>query len=294
MQLQKFLIPLVMSFGVLSADISLPYAEIGLGYDYFRSLPEGDWDGNTGGLISFNVAAPAPCLEEQNIDMQLGGSYGIYDWSGRGSAPSGLLGQSQQQAFLTAAIAQKDICFSGISAGLAFDWMWNRRASVFAANYNISQLRFRAGYLSDCENEWGVWGTLNTQTAHKSSQGIPVSFRAISQVNLYWEHYYENCARTMVWIGLPYKKSLSFSSGRAGKFIVGADFQVPLTCSFSIEGHASYMHGHSAPTPFKSRYYAANIYLGLKWAFGDSECCTFPYFSVGNNSNFITDTSLTF
>lgn len=285
--------------GTVSADLYYPYTgEIGLGYDYFRSVPEGDWAGNTGALVSLNLSMPMPaldcCVDDWGVGAQIGSSYGIYNWSGKDSAPSNKESQTQQQAFLTTALYRRTSCDSGINGGIAYDWMWNKNAGVLSIDHDLSQLRFRGGYICHQENEWGIWGTINLNTAHKRSQGLSVSFRAISQLSLYWEHYYENCARTMIWVGLPYKKSLLFSSGRVGQFLIGADFRVPLTCSWGIEGHACYMHGHSAHGALKQRNYAANIYVGLTWAFGDVCDCAAPYFSLGNNSNFIVDTSLTF
>lgn len=287
----------------LTGENYIPYTcELGLGYDYFRSLPEGDWEGNTGGLVSINVGIPAPyligvpaqCLLDYGINAQIGGSYGVYDWSGRGSSPSGRQTRAQQQAFLTGAISRRTPCCSGINVGLAYDWMWNKNASVFALQSSIAQLRFQGGYICDQTDEWGIWGTLDVHTSHRRSEGIPVSFRAISQINVYWEHRFENCARTMLWAGIPYKKSLMFSTGRAGKFILGGCFHAPLTDRLSIDGHACYMKGHSASGALKQRYSAANLCIELKWAFGDEECGIEPYMPIGNNSNFITDTNITF
>jgi len=279
----------------LAAENFIPYAcEIGIGYDYFRSLPEGDWEGNTGGLVDLNACALVPYLTEYGIGVQGGGSYGVYDWSGRGSSPSGSQTSTQQQAFVTGAIYRQTPCCSGVNAGIAYDWMWNKNAGVFALDSSIAQLRFQGGYLYNQTDEWGVWGTLDVLTAHKESEGIPVSFRAISQINLYWEHRFANCVRTMIWAGLPYKKSLMFSSGRAGQYILGASFRSPLAYGFSIDGHASYMKGHSASGSLKQRNYAANLFIGLTWAFGDQNCGVEPYMPIGNNSNFLTDTNVTF
>lgn len=283
------------AFFTLAAENCIPFAcEAGLGYDYFRSLPEGDWEGNTGGLASLNLCLPLPYVMDEGFGTQLGGSFGVYDWSGRGSSPSGNQTSAQQQAFVTAALFRRTPCCSGFNAGLAYDWMWNKNASVFGLQSSISQLRFQGGYVCDQTDEWGIWGTLDVHTSHRHSLGTPVSFRAISQVNLYWEHRFENCVRTMVWAGIPYKRSLMFTTGRAGRFILGASFHAPLTCRLSIDGHASYMRGHSAPGSLKQRTYAANLCFELKWAFGDVDCCAEPYMSIGNNSNFITDTNITF
>lgn len=280
---------------MLAAEFCMPYVcDVGLGYDYFRSLPDGDWEGNTGGLASLNICTPTPYLMDYGVGIQVGGSYGVYDWSGRGSSPSARQSAAQQQVFLTGAIFRKTPCYSGFNIGIAYDWMWNKNASVFALESTISQLRFQGGYQLNQINEWGIWGTLDLHTSHRVSQGIHVLFKAISQVNIYWQHRFENCARTMIWAGIPYKKSLMFSTGRAGKFIVGANFHTPLTNRLSIDGYASYMKGHSAPRGLKNRIYAANICIQLTCAFGDRCPELEPYMSIGNNSNFITDTNVTF
>lgn len=278
-----------------ASEACLPFGgEVGLGYDYFRSIPDGDWEGNTGALVSANLAAPFLCLDKSDVGIQVGGSYGIYDWSGRGSSPSDLQLQSQQQSFLTIALYNKTFSNHGVNAGIGFDWMWNKNFGVFALQNNMAQFRYQIGYLLCTGDEWGIWGASDLYTSTRISEGIPVEARAISQVNLYWEHTFVNCARTKLWGGAPTKKSLSYPSGRAGQFILGGSFHAPLASRLSIDGHASYMKGHSAVGAFKQRNYAANICIELKWAFGNGSSATTPYMPIGNNSNFIADTNLTF
>jgi len=86
---------LLANFSNLKADTCLDYAgEVGVGYDYFRGLAEGSWEGNTGALISCNlgVFTSYPAYPDVGcIGAQAGGSYGVYDWSGRGPVPAGPL-----------------------------------------------------------------------------------------------------------------------------------------------------------------------------------------------------------
>lgn len=263
----------------------------GAAYDYFRSIPEGDWEGNTGALVDFNLGTP---LLRSGWGFQFGSSYGIYDWTGRNSAPSNLQKSVQQQLFLTAGLFRKTPCCSGINAGIVFDWMWNKRLGVFGVETSFSQLRVQGGYLCEGTNEYGIWSAIPLEKSHRSSQHTPLTFRAISQINAYWKHTYANCAETMLWIGAPYMKSLSFHSGKAGKIIVGASFHAPLCRQLQICGHANYMAPHSASENHRGRYHAANICLGVQYSFG-STCSKYtPYMPVGNNSNFMTDTNLTF
>lgn len=296
MQALRVLGILFISFvgGVLSADCCLPfYFEVGAGYDYFRSLPDGNWEGNTGGLVKANIAKDF-CYCDQLWVAQIGGSFGIYDWNGNTSAPTDRQAGTQQQGFVTAGLSWRTPCSSGFNIGLAYDWMWNKNLGVFRVDANVDQLRYQAGYQFCCNDEIGLWGTFHLRTAYRESQEVPVAFRAISQLNLFWKHIYANCAETKVWVGAPVSSSMMFDSGRSGQFIVGGSFYAPLAYRLGLEGHASYMHPHSADDDLRSSLYGANIYIGLTYAIGGSGYCKKPYLEIANNSNFYLDTDLNF
>lgn len=297
----------VWSDSYLSDVASCMIGDITIGYDDFRSLPDGSWNNNTGALIGANFAAPVYATACYDFGVQLGGSWGVYDWAGRGSQPSGNFKNVQQQGFVTVgAFALTNAC-SGFNFGVAYDWMGNRNFSVYALDPNFSQIRFLGSYLYCCSDEFGLWGTAHVQTSHNSSQGVPVNFRSINQINAFWRHQYENCAETVVWAGVPYSRSLSFESGLAGRFIMGASFEVPLNDCWSVYGRGSYMFAKHQPDRIESRNDAMNICIGLNYAFGSTgefECadcgcsgcgCGFrALFPVANNSNFISDTSINF
>lgn len=266
--------------------------EVGLGYDFFRSIPDGDWDGNTGGYASFNLAKQLPC---NNFGVQFGGSYGLYDWQGRGSAPSSRQGRIQQQLFLTGGVFRLTQCQSGFNGGVVYDWMWNQGYGLCGVQTSFGQVRLQGGYLCRCTNEYGLWGTIDTNRSHRDCLGVPLIYRSLAQVNAYWKHIFKNQANTVVWAGVPYKRSLSYSTGRAGKFIIGGSFHAPLNGRFCIDGYASYMVPHSSKSSFyKERYYAANICIELKYFFGDHYNAVEPYMPIGNNSNFIADTNFSY
>lgn len=271
------------------------YGEVNLSYDHFRGISEGSWNDNTGGFAEVNFGV----LVADLFGIQAGGSYGVYDWQGRGPVGSENPNGVQQQGFLTGgAFYTTPCCTSGFQAGAVVDWMFNRNFGVFGLNPNFGQVRFQGGYLFNASDEIGIWGTAYLSKNHKSTFQIPVSFRAINQVNLFWRHLFCNCAETMVWAGIPYSKSLMFSGKRAGKYIVGASFSVPLTASLAVEGHGMYMgpNGNHASPRYKS--YGANICIGITYAFGcnKDDCCALwqarPYLPVANNSNFLVDSSL--
>lgn len=264
--------------------------DVALAFDYFRSLPDGSWNGNFGAYSSVNLAIGIP-KEKWGFGAQVGGSYGLYDWEGRGSNVMGNTKALQQQAFLTAGLFRMTPDCSGFNAGVVYDVMFNKQFGVFALNPIIAQVRGQIGYLIQGGNELGFFGTYDTQTSHKTADEVPVVFRAICQVNLFWSHYFKNRAQTMLWAGTPYLRGLMYTSGRAGRYIVGASFRAPLMKALSVFGHGVYMGAQSATASVESRNYAANVCFGISYAFGGCKAGQRPYLSLADNSNFLVDTN---
>ncbi len=278
------------------------FGEINISYDDFRGIPEGTWNGNTGGLIGANFGMTLFDL----IGLQVGGSYGVYDWYGRGSVVPGIAGSVQQQGFVTAGLFHKAsccdgddeiFCCNGIQAAAVVDWMFNKNFGVFALDPSFGQVRYQLSYIINGSQEFGVWGAADIHTAHKSVAGIPVSFRAISQVSLFWRSIFENRSELMLWGGVPYRKSLIVPGKREGQFVVGANFRAPFTDCLSLEAHGAYMGpvGNSSIRHFVN--YDANVCIGITYSFPlrGNNCCNQarPYLPIANNSNFFVDTNLT-
>ena len=254
--------------------------------DYFRGLPDGSFNGNFGGYASLNLDFGIPYA---GLGAQLGGSYGVYDWDGKSSSPSNS-DAVQQQEFATVGFYRK-VCNDGVNFGIVYEWMFNQKFGVFSVDPNVSQVRSQIGYLIKGGNEVGIWGTVNTNTSHKESQEIPLKFRAICQVNLFWSHYFKNRGFTMLWAGTPYRRGLMFTDGRAGRYIAGASFRPPLTPRLSIDGHGVYM-GARTFNGNKSNNYDADVSFAITYSFGGPRPAQKSYMSIGDNSNFLVDTNL--
>jgi len=275
------------------------YGEVSVAYDTFRCLPEGSFVDNSGAYLSANFASPVPFLSDYGLGMQLGGSYGIYDWSGRASNPIGNPKTIQQQGFLTTGFFRTTEYCSGLNVGVVYDWMFNQRFGVFAVNPTFSQVRFKVGYLFDSTDEFGFWGTTYATSKKLTTDDIPLKFRAISQINLFWQHYFCTGAQSMIWAGLPYTKGLMYQGngrrGRAGNFIIGANFNAPLNECWSVNGHAVYLRPHSATGISESKDYGSNVSIGLTYSFGCMKACASrPYLPIADNSNFLADTNFNF
>lgn len=283
------------AFGTDFCCQTMPIAgEVSIAFDDFRGIPDGTWNGNTGGIIGANIGMSVMDL----FGVQAGGSYGVYDWYGRGEVASGISNGVQQQGFVTAGVFTRAQELCGFQAAAVVDWMFNDNFGVFALSPSLGQLRLHLGYLLNDSDEIGLWGTCNLNTVHERAFGIPVTFRAISQVSLFWRHIFENCAEAEVWVGLPCEKSLMFHGKRAGQYILGACFSAPVTSQLSVKGYGSYMGptGNSVSRRFQN--YNANVAIGLSYAFGmgcDNNCEAWmarPFLPVANNSSFFVDTSL--
>ena len=259
--------------------------DISLGADSFRSLPEGSYSGNVGAVVALNLAC---ALHRQGIGVQGGGSFGVYEWDGRASTESKAL---QLQGFATAGLFRMTPQVSGINAGACYDWNIEGKYGVFGLSPTLTQLRGQFGYLFNGNNEFGILGAYAMDTAHEKANALPVDFKAISQVSVFWRNIFRNRGETMLWAGSPYEKGLMYRSGRAGIYIAGASFKAPLTHCLSMYGHGIYMGARKGSAAVKSRNYAANVSIGLTYSFGGVKAGSRPYFSLANNSTFLVDTN---
>lgn len=259
--------------------------QLNTSYDYFRGLPDGSWNGNNGAFIAANGSVSLFDF----INVQLGGSYGLYNWDGRGSVVFGNTKKLEQIGFITAGASS---FWCGWNGGLVYDRLFTDHFSIYDLNPSIDQIRFQGGY-SFCSDELGAWGTLDLSRSHKRALGLPVSFKAIGQMNLFWSHIFQNCAKTTVWIGIPYRKSLKHPHGKAGNFITGFSFRAPLAANLYLDGNGSYMFARAAHGVAQSRNYASSICIGITYFFSDdAQCCESPYMTIANHSNFFVDTNV--
>ncbi len=264
--------------------------DLSLGLDDFRGIYSGSWQNSFGALTALNLTVPIA----RTFSTQLAGSYGLYDWAGRSSTPYKNSKTLEQQGFITVAVSYQTPRSCGWNAGVAYDWMLNKNFGLFAVDPFFDQIRGQFGYLFKGGNELGVWGTYGFRSVHEHAQHIPLKFKGISQVNLFWSHYFKTNGYAMLWVGTPYQRGLIYTSGRTGRFILGTQFSIPFTHSLSFEGHASYMspRGGSGVVPAKN--YGADIYIGITYSFGKRRVAKSPYMTLANNSNFMADTNQNF
>ena len=259
------------------------YLEVNASYDYFRGAPDGTWNGNNGALIALNGAIELT----ECADFQLGGSFGAYNWDGRGNLVFRNSKKVEEIGFLTTGLT---FFRSPFTAGILYDHLFTSHFGLYNLSPSIDQLRFQAGY-EFCAEEVGIWGTTALNTSHKHALGVPIRFRAISQINLFWSHRFQNCAKTTLWIGLPYRKGLKPHHKTPGRAIAGFAVRVPLNDRLFIEGYGSYLWARSAHGVKQSRNYGASLALGITYAFFCPDPCAGTYMPIANHSNFYVDTN---
>jgi hypothetical protein len=264
--------------------------DLTLALDDFRGIYSGSWINSFGALAAANITIPLP----RSFSIQLAGSYGLYDWAGRASAPDQNTSAYQQQGFLTLAASRQTPNPSGWNVGLAYDWMLNKNFGLFATNPSFDQIRGQFGYSIRSGNELGFWGTYGIRTISKEAQHVYLRFKGISQVNLFWAHYFKSHGYAMIWLGSPYQRGLMYKQGRAGRFIIGAQFSVPVTPSLSIDGHGSYMDPRGGSGILPSTNYGADLCFGITYSFGQRRMDKSPYMTLANNTNFMADTNQNF
>ncbi len=264
--------------------------DLSLGLDFFRSLPQGSWQGSFGSFGSIQLAYALP-KQKEGLGVQAGYSFGAYDWTGNGNTNSKSV---LLQNFVTVGLFRKEPRQTGLNAGIVYDWMIADNYGVFGLSPTMSQVRGQLGILIRKHNEIGVEATYATQTDHELYQALPISFRAISQLNGFWRYFFKNTAEAMVWGGVPYRKGLLFGSGKAGYYILGTSLKAPLNNFLSIDGHGVYMGGRGDSASNQSKDYAANACLALTYSFGGRKPGARPYLPLANNSNFLVDTNLNY
>ncbi len=264
--------------------------DLTLALDDFRGIYSGSWPNSFGAFAALNLSIPI----NRSFSTQLAGSYGIYDWAGRASTPFKNSNTVQQQGFLTIAASWQTPNTSGWNAGFAYDWMLNKNFGLFAVNPFFDQIRGQLGYLFRGGNEFGMWSSYGIRKVHEESQNIPLKFKGISQVNLFWSHSFKTDGYAMLWLGTPYQRGLMYTAGRAGRFILGAQFSVPVTHSLSIEGHGSYLSPRGGSGIVPSKNYGTDLCFGITYSFGKRRIAKGPYMTLANNSNFMADTNQNF
>ncbi|HEY5311556.1 MAG TPA: DUF6666 family protein, partial [Pirellulales bacterium] len=194
------------------------------GIDSFRGVTNGTYPGNNGAVNGLNLGGAL--VENYGIGWQAGGSYGLYNFSGK-TSPGSEIGNSTIQGFFTAGLFQRANVNRHWSWGLVHDWMFSNNFGAFGNSPTLSQWRGQVAWAFGPKNEVGMWATVQDRTVTRATGaplagvGTPVTYQAIDQGNLFWHHKYATYgADSWTYIGIPLDKRLATPANSAG-FPVG-------------------------------------------------------------------------
>ncbi len=218
------------------------------GYETFRGVSDGNWQ-NDGLLTGVNFGTRLGQFSDlTGVGFQIGGSIGVYNWSGTDYRLRDN-DQAETQAFFTMGFFRKASEESPWVLGIVSDWMVNNNFSVYNETPTLNQWRYHIGYVVNKCNEVGVWGTVRGQSSTRDVPTVgPVTWRAEDQIDLFSHHKWDFGADTSVWIGAPLGNSLS-DGASLGSFIAGARGDMPLSDLVSLCTLVTYMRPAVGPGP---------------------------------------------
>jgi len=269
-----------------------------IGYDSWRGITGGSWD-NNGIHLGANFGTRLGSFSDATgIGFQLGGSIGVYNWSGvdyDGYGSSSI----ETQGFITYGFFHKPNEHSKWNAAIVQDWMLNDNFGTLLTNPTLSQIRAQLGYAWNASNEIGLWGTCRVLEDERIVPGVGyTNWRPIDTLNLYWHYKWERWgADTTIWIGLPEQDRLG-GSGSLGDYIAGAAAIVPLNNRFALYTLVTYMHPSSSAGAAGADEETWNFTIGVSFYPGCNARsntvagqCWMPALPVANNGTFYVDTN---
>jgi hypothetical protein len=272
------------------------------GLDSFKGIADGSYQSNFGEVTGVNVGSAMRGLEDYGFGWQTGLSYGVYDFDGRSSTIENPA-RAQTQLFVTTGFFRKAKCNQRVSFGLVYDWMFNEQWGVYGASPTLGQWRGQIEYAFSGCNAMGLWackrdlGAQQTFTVENFEEGVTITNRAISQVNLFWHHKFCSGADSYLYIGIPDHGRLD-GDGSLIDWTVGASVQVPLSESLALYANGAYFHPSASAGDGAAVESGYNVGMGIVWHFGGcarnhaiNGKCADPYMPVANNSNFLVEQS---
>lgn len=273
-----------------------------LGQNAFKGISDNGAESNFGIVGSVNVGVSPGMLADRGIGLQVGGSYGVYDFRGRTQSVTEN-SSAQEQFFLTfGAFHRAEEC-QRFQGGFVYDMMANDNWGTYSNEPFLTQWRAQGEYLFSDYNAVGVTITRrdrgDNQLIGPAIPGAIGAWRPVSQMSLFFHHRWDNGADNYFWVGIPEKQRPGDGPGSLGQSIFGTSFHVPLTDAMGIYTTGTYMRPSSGPGAAGAGEETWNIGMGLTWYPGRNAAlpsvagnCNMPYMPVANNGSFLVDRAI--
>lgn len=244
----------------IQPDIRRNWSLVGaFGYETFRGVADQGWQ-NDGLYAGLNFGTRLGSFSDlTGIGFQIGGTFGVYDWSGnpyRTESDSTL-----RQDFVSYGFFKRATNQSPITLAVTQDWMLTDNATTYGLPLDLSQIRFRAGLVTSASNEFGVVGAfrvndnesfgLSRDSLMATGPGtIPdqvVATRPLNHISAYWHHkWFNGGPNTIISVGVPEDDRVT-GHGSLGDFLATASVQAPFSDAVGLFGMVMYMNPSATP-----------------------------------------------
>lgn len=268
------------------------------GYGSWRGVSDGTGPNNNGLVYGANYGMPLGAVgEATGLGLQVGASYGLYDFMGRSSGYRDE--QMQQQVFITAGLFRNADEFSRLSFGIVYDISVNSNFGQYAANPLLTQARGQIAYRLNEKHELGVWASVHATQDTVYVDG-PLTFRAVDQINVFWHHKFDWGADGWTSFGIPDSSRLN-GQGSLGSYQFGANLLIPVGPKWAAYADLQYMVPSARAGAAGASEDSFYIGFGIMFYPGSnsrsqtmSAKSWLPWLPVANNGSFIVDSNRSF
>jgi hypothetical protein len=226
--------------------------------DGWKGRIDDENNNNFGGRIGGNFGVTFM----EDFGLQLGGSYGGYDFHGRGERQRQA---GEQQVFITGGAFKRfrrclDSLWDRFCFGAVYDLMIADNLGEQADGLTIGQIRGRAGLAFNECTEFGVFGSIGIENETLTFAERRV--RSLDQIAIYWRRVWDYGADTMLYFGF---------AEDPGEVLFGLAGECPLNDGIALFGNFHYILPSTQGGDFPLNSYTEefwNVSVGLTFYWG--------------------------
>ena len=266
------------------------------GYETFRGVGDNGWQNN--GLYSgLNFGTRLGALSDwTGIGFQVGGTLGLYDWEGSPYRPD--YDSTMRQDFVSYGFFRRATESLPFALGITQDWMIADNFGGYGQSIEVSQIRYRFGYVTSASNEFGFLGTARVHDHAGVSGTQNVQIRGVNHLSAFWHHkWFAGGPNTTITLGSAEDDRLR-DNGSLGDFLATATIQAPMSEKLGFSGNIMYMNPTATSGMDAAHEEAWSFTLGIELFPGSDARSTtiagekwMALLPIANNGVFLLDTA---
>jgi hypothetical protein len=203
--------------------VFLDETSVFIGPHAFKGPVDQGRNGNFGFQEGVNFAGQL--LRMRGIGYQVGAQFVQSNFLG--DTVGGALSSNRRQSFVTAGLFHRAFHHRGLQFGAVFDYV----DDIYYVRSRATQIRGEISLLGPYCHEIGFWGAFGTRNDSVVDQDGVRNLRVTDLYAAFYRHGLVNGGSGRVWAG---------ASGY-GDGLIGADFRVPLSNRFDLNGAFNYL-----------------------------------------------------